>query len=302
MGAILFVNPRSGGGSNCDALSEAAQGLGVEVYRLRPGEDLAMRAREADADVLGMAGGDGSLGVVAGVAIERDLPFVCVPTGTRNHFATDVGLPVDDPLDALAAFADGVERRVDVGLVGDDRVFLNNVSFGVYARLVHRRERHRRRGVPFARMRALVASLPDGRWTQRFVVDGAPVRASVLLVSNNEYAVDLLSLGRRARLDEGTLVLYAARGMRRLRWTERRASEIFVETRRRSVRVAVDGEPTRFPSPVTLRVAPGALRLLVPPVAAEDGAPGGLEGKDESTEERDAAGDAGKDVEQVVGA
>ena len=80
-----------------------------------------------------MAGGDGSLAAVAEVAIEQDVPFVCIPFGTRNHFARDLGLDRDDPLAALAAFDGGVERRVDVGRVGD-RLFLNNVSLGLYAR------------------------------------------------------------------------------------------------------------------------------------------------------------------------
>ena len=86
-----------------------------------------------------MAGGDGSLAAVAAVAVERDLPFVVVPFGTRNHFARDVGLDRDDPLAALARLRDGRERRIDIGRV-NGRAFLNNVSLGHYARLVHRRE------------------------------------------------------------------------------------------------------------------------------------------------------------------
>lgn len=262
---MLFVNPRSGrGGPSAEEVAGAARRLGVAVHVLREGDDLAALAREADADVLGVAGGDGSLGAVAGAAVDRSLPFVCVPFGTRNHFAKDVGLDCDDPVGALAAFHSGVERRVDVGRAGQ-RVFLNNVSLGLYARLVHRREHRRRRREAFARLRALLVSCVDRRWTERFVVDGEPVRASVLLVANNAYALDLLSLGARERLDGGTLVLYAARGLRRLRWTERRARELRIETRRRIVRVAVDGEPETLASPLELRVEPGALRLLLPP-------------------------------------
>src|SRR5919206_569223 len=88
----------------------------------------------------------------AAFALERDLPFVCIPFGTRNHFARDLGLDRDDPLAALASFG-GHERRIDVGRVGD-RVFLNNVSLGLYARLVHRREHHPRRRDALARMRS----------------------------------------------------------------------------------------------------------------------------------------------------
>jgi diacylglycerol kinase family enzyme len=174
-----------------------------------------------------------------------------------------VGLDTEEPLQALTAYSDGVERRIDVGRVGD-RVFLNNVSLGVYARLVHRRERRRQRGEAFARMRALFLTLKDRRRAERFVVDGQPVRASAVLVANNEYRVDLFSIGERERLDEGTLAIYAARGLRRLRWTERKAADVRIEARHSPVPAAVDGEPALLESPLELRVEPGALRLLLP--------------------------------------
>jgi diacylglycerol kinase family enzyme len=259
----LFVNPRSGSGpSAVDELVAEAERYGVEVHLLRTGEDLTALARAADADVLGAAGGDGTLGAVAGAAVDRALPFVCVPFGTRNHFARDAGLG-DDPLHALKAFRGGSERCVDVGRI-EDRVFLNNVSLGLYARLVHRREHHRRRRNALARFRAPGLSVLDRRWTERFVVDGQPIRASVVLVANNAYRLDVLSLGARERIDQGALVVYAAQGLRRLRWTERSATEVRIETSRPRTRVAVDGEPARLSSPLRLRIEPGALRLLVP--------------------------------------
>lgn len=264
MRAALFVNPRSGSSTpSADDLVAAATARGVQAHVLEEGEDLAELARASDAELLGVAGGDGSIASVAAVAIERDLPLVCVPFGTRNHFAGDAGLPTDDPLSALAAFEDGVERRVDVGRA-DGRIFLNNVSLGVYARLVHRRERRRRRGEVFARAQAIAASLRDHSWTHRFRVDGVPVVASVILVANNEYRLEVPALGERERLDGGTLALYAARGLRRLHWTERTATEIVVEGRTPFLRAALDGEPARFASPLRLSVEPQALRLLVP--------------------------------------
>ena len=264
MRALLFVNPRSGrGGPSAGELAAAAQEHGADVHVLRRGESLAELAERAEADVLGMAGGDGSLGVVAAAAIARDVPFLCVPFGTRNHFAGDAGLDTRDPLAALAALQDGVERRVDVGRAGD-RVFLNNVSLGIYARVVHRRERRRRRGEALARLRALARSLPDHRRVEQFVVDGRPVRASVLLIANNEYRLELWALGERERLDEGVLAVYAARGLRRLEWTERRAPSVRIESRSRRLRAAVDGEPAVLVPPLELRADPGALRLLVP--------------------------------------
>ncbi|MBA3400519.1 MAG: hypothetical protein H0U05_00880 [Actinobacteria bacterium] len=264
MGGVLFVNPSSGkGGPSVEELTSAAQAFGVRVHVLEEDDDLVELARQADEEVLGMAGGDGSLGAVAQVAIDRDLPFVCVPWGTRNHFAIDVGLDADDPLSTLAAFGDGVERRIDVGRVGE-QLFLNNVSLGVYARLVHRRERRRQRGETFARLRALLISLKDRRRTERFVVDGQPLRASAVLVANNEYRVDLFSIGARERVDEGVLAIYAAHGLRRLRWTERKTASVKIETRRDPTHAAIDGEPALLDSPLELRIEPGALRLLVP--------------------------------------
>lgn len=272
------MNPNSGADSpSVDDLATVAGDQGISVHVLSDGEDLVELARSAEADVLGMAGGDGSLGAVAQVAIERDLPFVCIPWGTRNHFAADAGLPTDEPLRAVAAFH-GTERRVDVGRF-EDRIFLNNVSLGVYGRLVHRRERRRRRDEAFARLRALATSAwTDLRWTRRFRVDGRPIRASVVLVANNEYVDALTARGARERLDGGSLALYAARGIRRLHWTERTALRFRIESGH-PMHAAVDGEPALLASPLELRVDPGALRLLVPPEPdVEVGAASGVDG------------------------
>src|SRR5206468_12540394 len=140
---------------------------------------------------------DGSLGLVAAVALERELPFVCVPLGTRNHFARDLGLDRNDPEGALAAFDSGRELRIDVGRVGP-RVFLNNVSFGLYAHLVRRREAHRRRRDAFARLRALWLSTRD-RSPEPFGIDGERFAARIVLVANNAYDVNVFELGARDR-------------------------------------------------------------------------------------------------------
>src|SRR5947207_8797643 len=131
MSRWLLVNPHSGDGSGVDEVCAAAAARGIDTHVLRPGEDAAVRAREAQADVLGAAGGDGTTAAVAGAALERGLPFVCVPLGTRNHFARDLGLDRSDPEAALDAF-DGVERRIDV-CRANGALFLNNVSIGAYA-------------------------------------------------------------------------------------------------------------------------------------------------------------------------
>jgi diacylglycerol kinase family enzyme len=263
LSGFLIVNPRSGGGSpSAEELAAAATERGLQVHVMRRGEDPYALASRADADALGMAGGDGSLALVAKAALERDLPLVCIPFGTRNHFARDLGLDRDDPIGALDAFG-GDERRIDVAWV-NERPFLNNVSLGMYARLVHQREHHRRRRELFARLRAIAISLRRRR-PGGVTLDGAPLRARVILVSNNAYTLDLLSLGERERLDEGLLHLYAATGIVRSRWVERSGTRFAINATSGHLRAAVDGEPERLDTPLEFRIDPGALRVLLPP-------------------------------------
>ncbi|MBA3841791.1 MAG: hypothetical protein H0X39_04085 [Actinobacteria bacterium] len=261
MRAFLIVNPNSGDGGAEELLAAAAERQ-IQTHVLAEGDDLQGLARAATADALAMAGGDGSLAAVAGVALERDLPFACIPFGTRNHFARDLGLDRNDPVAALDALVDGDERKIDVGRA-NDRLFLNNVSLGVYARLVHRREHHRRRSDAFARMRAFGA-LVKHRHGVGITVDGDPLHARVVLVANNEYALDVLSIGERERLDEGTLYLYAPTGLLRSAWDERAAASFTVDARSGRLHAAVDGEPDELQTPIEFRVEPGALRVLVP--------------------------------------
>jgi diacylglycerol kinase family enzyme len=207
----LLINPRSGGGkAKRLRLADESRARGVEPLVLDPDDDLATLARRAiagGADVLGMAAGDGSMAVVAALAAERRLPFVCVPAGTRNHLALDLGVDRCDPIGALDAFTEGVEQRIDLAEV-NGRTFVNNVSLGVYGRAVHRDSY---RG---AKLRTLLGVLPD------VIGPGAPsppVRltddlgrlrtdAGVIVVSNNPYAIDrLLGGGSRPRLDSGRL-------------------------------------------------------------------------------------------------
>jgi diacylglycerol kinase family enzyme len=242
MGGWLLVNPRSGGGSGVEELLAAAAAHGLETHVLQEGDDPEALAREAQADVLGIAGGDGSLAPVANAAIARGLPFVCVPFGTRNHFARDLGLDRDDPVGALAGF-EGTERRVDVGRA-NERLFLNNVSIGAYAVLVH------------SGWRRVLDTL---RLRQRLTVDGEALRTRVLLVGNNAYTLT----GSRERLVEGLLHLYTPGGELRA------ATRVVVDAGRKQVRAAIDGEGVVLSTPIEFAIEPAALRVLVPsgPVA-----------------------------------
>lgn len=263
MGGYLIVNPRAGKASlRAEELVRSAQSRGLQVHLLRPDDDPAELALRAPDGPLGVAGGDGTLGQVAQVAIDRAVPFVCVPFGTRNHFARDLGLDRDDPLAALDAFS-GRERRIDVGRVGE-RVFLNNLSLGMYARLVHHRERHRRRDDALARARAALIALRQ-RSPRGVSIDGERVVARVFLVANNAYKLDLLELGERSCLDSGRLYLYAGNGVLRSTWTERSAERFEIDAAAGQLAAAVDGEPEVLETPFVVRSDPRVLRVLVPP-------------------------------------
>lgn len=261
LASFLLINPSSGDGGAGELL-QAAREHGIRTHVLGPEDDPGAIARGADADALAIAGGDGSLAAVAEVALERSLPFACIPFGTRNHFARDVGLDRDDPIAALGALVDGVERRIDVGRA-NDRLFLNNVSLGTYAQLVHRRERHRRRSDAFARLRAL-AIVATHREPIGITLDGEPVRARVVLVSNNAYTLEVLSVGERERLDEGVLHLYAPTGLLRSSWEERSSERFTIDARAGRLHAAVDGEPELLETPIEFRIEPRALRVLLP--------------------------------------
>jgi diacylglycerol kinase family enzyme len=261
LSAFLLINPSSGSGSpTADELAAASRAAGVQTHVLRPGEDATELARASNAEVLGMAGGDGSLAPIADVALQRRAAFVCIPFGTRNHFARDLGLDRDDPIGALRAFDAGSERRIDVGRA-DARLFLNNVSLGVYARLVHRREAHRRRRQAFARIRAWSILLTH-RHPLGITIDDEAVETRLVLVANNAYALDLPSLGERERLDEGKLHLYSAGADP----PERVGDRFVVDATEHRLEAAVDGEPDVLETPVEFRIEPRALRVLVPAV------------------------------------
>jgi diacylglycerol kinase family enzyme len=267
---VLFVNPRSGDGKAGRArLAEAARARGVETVILEPGHRLASLVGQAvadGADALGMAGGDGSLAVVAAAAAAHGLPFICVPAGTRNHFALDLGVDRHDVVGALDAFVDGVERWVDVADV-NGRVFLNNVSVGIYGEAV-RQSAYRN-----AKVRTLVETArrvlgPSGQATEvRLVDDVGRVHShvAVLLVSNNPYALDRPPLGSRPALDSGQLGVLVLDAPDAVGLPPGRAwSTPSLEVRAAApVHAGVDGEAVELNAPLRLAVRPAALRVRI---------------------------------------
>ena len=286
--AVLICNPWSGGGKVAQfGLVELAQGLGVEVIMLDHGLDLEQLARDAVArgcDCLAMAGGDGSQALVASIAIEHDLPFVCIAAGTRNHFALDLGLDREDPRSGLDAFRDGVERRIDYATVGH-RLFVNNVSLGIYATIVQQP------GYRDAKSEVTKALLPEmlGKTREPFDLqftepDGTEVDGPFLIqVSNNPYVLGAtLDASQRRQLDTGSLgvvaitastgaeaakvVTLSALGQRRRsrNWHEFTTERFEVRARSGRAFVGIDGEAMELETPLGFEIHPRGLRLLVP--------------------------------------
>jgi diacylglycerol kinase family enzyme len=281
--AFVIMNPRSGGGKVAKfGLKEKAEALGAEVALLEgPGTvDVAALARgavAAGADLLGVAGGDGTQALVAGIAAEHDLPFLVISAGTRNHFAMDLGLDRDNPaacLDALTS--EGVEQRIDLGVIGD-RTFVNNASFGSYAEVVESPAyRDDKRGTT-------LQMLPDiltghrGAKLSASMGDATITGPQALLVSNGPYALnDIAGLGRRARLDAGALGIVAVtvnnalqaaallRGARGQGLTVLTAEEVVVDADVPEIPVGIDGETVMMATPVRCAIRPKALRVRVP--------------------------------------
>src|SRR5215470_6593325 len=280
--AFLIMNPKSGGGKVAKfGLKEKAEALGAEVVLLEgPGAvDVAALARQAvadGADLLGVAGGDGTQALVAGIAAEHDLPFLVISAGTRNHFAMDLGLDRDDPATCLDALTDGVEQRIDLGIIGD-RTFVNNASFGAYAEIVESPAyRDDKTGTTLQMLPEILTGHGGAKLSAR-AGDTTVTGPQALLVSNNPYeGGDIAGLSRRARLDAGTLGVIAVtvnsalqaatllRGARGQGLTTLTADEVVVDAEAPEVPVGIDGETVMMPTPVRCAIRPKALRVRVP--------------------------------------
>ena len=274
---VLFFNPRSGGGkAERFKLADEARARGIEPIELKQGDDLETLVRgavERGADALAMAGGDGSQAIVAAVAAERGLPYACIPAGTRNHFALDLGVDRDDVVGALDALVDGGERIVDLAEI-NDRVFVNNVSLGLYAEAVQRE------GYRDAKLRTLLDTVPDvlrpdgGEPAMRWKGPSGQTHhaGAAVLVSNNRYRLGrAVGSGTRPRIDDallGITVFGAPRGggegARALQrpWREWSAPEFEVDADS-PVPAGIDGEALVLDPPLRFRIRPGVLRVRI---------------------------------------
>jgi diacylglycerol kinase family enzyme len=274
---VLFYNPKSGGGkAERFHVADEARSRRIEPIGLKRGDDLEQLVRSAverGADALAMAGGDGSQAIVAMVAAEFGLPYACIPSGTRNHFALDLGVDRNDVVGALDAFVNGGERLVDLAEV-NGQVFVNNVSLGLYADAVQRP------GYREAKIHTILDTVPEAMGPSaeppRLSWHGphGDQSAVAILISNNAYRLGrALGSGTRPRLDRGELGVTVlapivagsdGSGSRRLQMQQWTAPE-FEITAEGSVAAGVDGEAMHFESPLRFRVRPGALRVRIAP-------------------------------------
>ena len=291
----MIINGSAGSGHDDDQATQlrekfASHGLHARVTLASSGDEIVAAARAALAEgmtIVVAGGGDGTINAVASVIADSGVAFGVLPLGTLNHFAKDVGVPLD--LDqAIATIASGGRKRVDVGEV-NDRIFLNNSSLGLYPDIVRDREKQQNRlgrGKWLAALWATIGALRRYPFLSvRLSLDDGTDHARhtpFVFIGNNAYTMQGFSIGARACLDGGKLSLYVAQrpgrmALFRLGWSalcgrlaqERdfdvlSAKNLEIDTRHKRIRVATDGEVTVMMTPLRYRIRPGALSVIVP--------------------------------------
>jgi diacylglycerol kinase family enzyme len=298
--AVAIVNASSGATADDDAAKRLldilqARQLSWAIWPARGGGELsalAQKAVESDAEIVVAGGGDGTLNAVASRLAGTNKVFGVLPLGTLNHFAKDLNIPLElgAAVDNIVA---GAVSRVDVGEV-NGRVFLNNSSIGLYPQIVLRRDLQRKHGRPkwIAFLSALFRTMKQYAAFRVYVTaDGRRFtrRTPILFVGNNEYQIEGRSLGARRCLDTGRLCLYvlhntgpwglfkfAARALIRRAWRVNdfdalQAVGIDVETKRKRLRVALDGEVVDMDTPLRYRIRSGALQIIAPAIKKDGG-------------------------------
>jgi len=294
----VIVNSSSGSGHEEGiekTLAEAfkAAGVNARISMARNGSEvitLAQQAARGDADVIVAGGGDGTVSSVAAAVIDTNKSLGVLPFGTMNHFAKDLRIPLD-LAGAVETIAAGHQTEVDVGEV-NGHVFINNSSLGLYPIIIHKRQKQQRLGWgkwPAYIWAAFAVLRRYPFLSVRVAVDSAELNSHTpfVFIGNNKYEMETLNIGGRAHLDKGELSLYmtnrtgrlglvrlALRALLRGLHQEKDfvalcTKEIWIETRHKHVRVALDGEVTRIVPPLNYRAHPKALRVLTPANGSE---------------------------------
>ena len=251
---------------------------------------LVKTALARGATLIAAGGGDGTVNAVATELIGTPAVLGVLPLGTLNHFAKDVGIPIEVG-DALRVLANGVVKIVDVGTVAD-RIFVNNSGLGLYPEMVHNREQRQKRGM--SKWAAMLIEGAKAFWRYRLLrlhvdVEGTAVqrRTPAVFIGNNDYSLDGTLASRRTILTGGKLCLYIPHAQARagLIWFSVRAffgspapgtdfdkfmaTEFTINSRHKQLRVSIDGEVTVLKTPLEYRIKSGALRVMVPPASAD---------------------------------
>ena len=290
--AVTIIN--AGGGSVDEdaegkvraALAEAGIDSDVAVLAATAIEQHVTAALESGVRLVIAAGGDGTVGTIAGILAGTDTALGILPLGTLNHFARDVGIPAD--LDEAAALlAMGREQKVDVAEV-NGKIFINNSAIGLYPMMVLDRDAQQRRLGRSKWLALIVASARTlarfGHQRLRLTVNGRPAPADtpLLFVGNNDYRLELPDAGSRDSLNDGRLCVLVMRSTGRAGFLAATARALFgrtrgndmvrldgvttlrVESRRSVLPVAIDGETKHMKPPLDYRIRPGALKVIAP--------------------------------------
>jgi YegS/Rv2252/BmrU family lipid kinase len=289
----IIISAGAGPGDNTKAAERLAEifkeeQIDADISLAQSGDEVIELARAAARDtyrVIVAGGGDGTINSVASAMIDSDKILGVLPLGTLNHFARDLGIP-SDLYAAARTIVAGHTTEVDVAEV-NNRIFLNNSSLGLYPMIVREREKHQRLG--FRKWPAFIWATIQALRRNPFLDVRLRVKDELLdrttpfvFVGNNEYAMDLFNIGLRERLDRGELSIYITHGTNRLKlislavravigrlrtdkdFLALRSDEVKIQTARKRVRVAFDGEIEVMEAPLQYKVRRRALRVIVP--------------------------------------
>ena len=289
----IIISAGAGPGDNTKSAQQLAEifkeaQFDVDISVAQGGAEVIEFATKAASEpykVIVAAGGDGTVNSVAAAMIDSDKILGVLPLGTLNHFAKDLGIPTDLQ-QAARTIIEGHTVNIDAAEV-NDRIFLNNSSLGLYPMIVREREKRQRLG--FGKWPAFVWATIQALRRNPFLDVRLRVNGELLdrttpfvFVGNNEYAMDLFNVGARERLDRGELSIYITHGTSRLKlislalravigrlrndkdFLALRSDEVKIQTSRKRVRVAFDGEIEVMSAPLQYRVRSRALRVIVP--------------------------------------
>ena len=290
----VILNATAGTGHDAETHKELHElfgrhGMVPDIHTAREGSEIEAQVRKAmdsAPPMIVVAGGDGTVSAVASILRGTPITLGILPEGTLNHFARDLGIPAERER-AIEVLATGAPVAVDVGEV-NGRPFINNASLGLYPDIVRDRTRQQRRlgrGKYWAMFWAIFGVLGRSPFMRlRLELDGDPLHclAPFVFIGNNQYVMEGFSIGTRSSVRDGRLSVYTTQrhgraGLLRLAlralfgrlaqakdFLSTDARRVRVESTRRRILVATDGEVTAMETPLEFNVRPASLRVMLP--------------------------------------